>query len=116
MKLKKVMAAILAAALTFSMAACGGDTTADPTPTPTSGASQGGATNDTPSTPNTNNTTTGSNDEIIIVCEAGEVLKKPVSEVVMGELLSNDGATFEFDGPEGRITIVAYYTYYRKVD
>ncbi|MBO5646716.1 MAG: hypothetical protein J6S59_06325 [Clostridia bacterium] len=56
------------------------------------------------------------NDEVIIVCEAGEVLKKPVTEVVMGELLSNDGATFEFDGPEGRITIVAYYTYYRKVD
>lgn len=56
------------------------------------------------------------NDEVIIVCDAGEVLKKPVAEVVMGELMSNDGATFEFDGPEGRITIVAYYTYYRQVN
>ena len=44
MKLRKVMAVVLAAALTFSMAACGngGDDTADPTQAPSSGTENPG--------------------------------------------------------------------------
>lgn len=56
------------------------------------------------------------NDEVIIVCDGGEVLKKHLSEVTLGELLSNDGATCEFCENGQRVCIVAYYTYYRQVD
>ena len=64
MKLKRVMAVILAAALTFSMTACGsGEKAADPTPTPAGTVNNNN--NETPSTPNNNNTG-ATNDEIII--------------------------------------------------
>ena len=68
MRLKKVMAVVLAAALTFSMAACGGkDTTADPTKAPSTTNTDAGKTDtgktdagktdtgktDTPSVPST---------------------------------------------------------------
>ena len=61
MKLRKVLAVMLAAAMTFSMAACGngGDTTADPTQAPV----ESGDKTDTPSTPST---PAGKNEEIII--------------------------------------------------
>lgn len=66
MKFRKVLAVILAAAMTFSMAACGNggdDTTATPTPAESSNA--GTDNTDTPTTPKNDNTS-GTNDEIII--------------------------------------------------
>ena len=53
---------------------------------------------------------------VIIVCDNGVVLKKPVEELVIGELLSRDGATFDYTENGQKITVVAYYTYYRKVN
>lgn len=66
MKLRKVMAVMLAAALTFSMAACGksGNTDATPTPGDTSNQQQSNN-NETPTKPNNNNTG-ATNDEIVI--------------------------------------------------
>lgn len=61
MKFRKVMAVVLAAALTFSMAACGEKTTGDATPT--TGATSGTEGTDKPSVPST---PTGKNEEIII--------------------------------------------------
>lgn len=66
MKFRKVMAVVLAAALTFSMAACGGDNTgATPTQAPSAGESQqtGG---DAGTTVKPNNNTGATNNEIII--------------------------------------------------
>ena len=54
-------------------------------------------------------------DTVLIVCEEGEVFRRPLSEVTVGELLSNDGATFEYAEAGRRHTVVAYYTYYRTV-
>ena len=64
MKFRKVMAVVLAAALTFSMAACGDKTQGDaePTQAASSGTQQSGG--DTTVKPNNN--TGGTNDEIII--------------------------------------------------
>ena len=62
MKFRKVMAVVLAAALTFSMAACGDKTSTDD-PTPTTGATSGTEGTDKPSTPST---PSGTNDEIVI--------------------------------------------------
>lgn len=56
------------------------------------------------------------NGEVIIVCDCGEVLKRPLAELSVGELLSNDGATFEFVLDGRKQTVVAYYTYYRQVN
>jgi len=66
MKFRKVMAVILAAALTFSMAACGGKETTDngTTNTPATGNETAGTTGETAKPGNT--TTGGTNDEIII--------------------------------------------------
>ena len=54
--------------------------------------------------------------DVIVVCDNGVILKKPVSELVIGELLSRDGATFDYIEEGRKITVVAYYTYYRKVN
>ena len=65
MKLRKVLATVLAAAMTFSMVACGGDKTgAEPTKAPVNNDAQQGGT-DKPSTPS-NPVASGTNEEIII--------------------------------------------------
>lgn len=63
MKLKRVMAVVLAAALTFSMTACGSKDNADPTPAPTGTTNNE---NNNNNNSNNNNTSKATNDEIII--------------------------------------------------
>ena len=54
--------------------------------------------------------------KIMILCDGSLVFSKPVSELTVGELLSKNGATFTYiDSDSGRrMTVVAYYSYYRK--
>ena len=53
---------------------------------------------------------------IYILCDGKPVFAKPVSELTVGELLSKNGSTFTYvDSETGkRMTVVAYYNYYRK--
>lgn len=57
-----------------------------------------------------------SEDRIMILCDGKLVFSKPVSELAVGELLSKNGSTFSYtDNETGkRMTVVAYYSYYRK--
>ena len=66
MKFRKVMAVILAAALTFSLAACGGDKGTTNTETPSTSGSQQTTSGDNGTTVKPNNNTGGTNSEIII--------------------------------------------------
>ena len=53
---------------------------------------------------------------VIVACDEGVVAKIPLEQVQIGELLSGDGATVDFEENGIRVTLVAYYTYYRKVN
>lgn len=54
-------------------------------------------------------------DQIMILCDGVLVFSKPVSELIIGELLSKNGVTFTYHDPSGkRMTVIAYYSYYRK--
>ena len=50
---------------------------------------------------------------VIINGENGVCFKKKLEDLVCGELLSKEGATFEYDESGVHYTVVAYYTYYR---
>lgn len=52
---------------------------------------------------------------VVISCDTGVVLNRSIAELTIGELLSNDGATFQYrDEQNIPVTMIAYYTYYRK--
>lgn len=54
-------------------------------------------------------------EQVMILCDGVLVFSKPVSELTIGELLSKNGVTFTYQEPDGkRMTVVAYYSYYRK--
>ena len=93
MKFRKVMAVILAAALTFSMAACGDKTQGDATPTQgaSSGGEQAGTTNPGTNTPSTG----GTNTEIII-----GTWWKQYYDSSATELESDPSYSSNYDAPE----------------
>jgi hypothetical protein len=53
---------------------------------------------------------------VIISCEGKVVFDKALSDISVGELMSKNGATFTYidEATQNKITVVAYYSYYRK--
>ena len=57
-------------------------------------------------------------DRIMILCEGKLVFSRPLAELTVGELMSKNGTTFTYVDPDTgkRMTVVAYYSYYRKTN
>lgn len=55
-------------------------------------------------------------EKIMILCEGQLVFSMPIADLTVGELLSKNGSTFTYVDKETgkRMTVVAYYNYYRK--
>lgn len=51
---------------------------------------------------------------VIISADMKIVLDRPVSELKVGELMSKNGATFSYVEDGEKMTVIAYYSYYRK--
>lgn len=49
--------------------------------------------------------------DVVIMCENGEVFRCPIEKLKAWELMSLNGVVFEFDSEK---TIISHYSYYRK--